>query len=116
MNIAANAIDALEMRDISPGNSQPAKEITISTSQVDSGHICVKIADNAGGIPADIQAKIFDHFFTTKAPGKGTGLGLAISDQIFEKPQGKIEVNSLLDQSSEFVITLPISFAQKSDC
>ncbi len=115
MNIVANAIDALEMRDLSPGDSQPAKEITISTSQVDSGHICVKIADNAGGIPADIQAKIFDHFFTTKAPGKGTGLGLAISYQIIEKHQGNIELNSVLGQGSEFAITLPISFAQKSD-
>jgi two-component system NtrC family sensor kinase len=106
MNLLANAIDALEMSDKEP---ETVKQITISTAQLDSGHICVKIADNGVGMPREIQSKVFDHFFTTKEPGKGTGLGLAISYQIIEKHRGKIEVSSELNQGTEFIITLPSS-------
>ena len=34
------------------------------------------------GIPAEVQAKMLDPFFTITPMGKGTGLGLAISHQI----------------------------------
>ena len=40
--------------------------------------------------------------------GEGTGLGLSISYQIIEKHQGKIKVNSVLEEGTEFVISLPI--------
>ncbi|TAG90365.1 MAG: sensor histidine kinase [Oscillatoriales cyanobacterium] len=55
-----------------------------------------------------VQQQIFEHLFTTKAVGKGTGLGLAITRQIVvEKHQGAIEVNSVLGEGTEFVISLP---------
>jgi signal transduction histidine kinase len=56
-----------------------------------------------------VKSHIFDHLFTTKALGKGTGLGLAIASQIIiEKHGGAIEVNSILGEGTEFMITLPI--------
>lgn len=56
-----------------------------------------------------VQARIFEHLFTTKTVGKGTGLGLAIAKQIIEeKHEGKITVNSQCGQGTEFVITLPL--------
>ncbi|PMB03819.1 hypothetical protein CI594_05500, partial [Fischerella thermalis CCMEE 5196] len=45
----------------------------------------------------------------TKGVGKGTGLGLAIAQQIVvEKHGGTIEVNSVLGEGTEFVISLPM--------
>jgi signal transduction histidine kinase len=59
-----------------------------------------------------VQAKIFDHLFTTKEVGKGTGLGLAIARQIVvEKHGGSLEVQSGLDQGTEFCIRLLINAA-----
>lgn len=56
-----------------------------------------------------MQAKIFEHLFTTKAVGKGTGLGLAIARQIVvEKHGGSLNVWSELGQGTEFCISLPI--------
>ena len=57
------------------------KDITLS----EDWWVSVVIADNGPGIPAEIQDRIFETFFTTKAIGKGTGLGLAISHDIVAK-------------------------------
>jgi PAS domain S-box-containing protein len=111
MNIIANAIDALE--EASCGRSFSAlpdqsNHIKIST-QRDGDYVQITIADNGPGMPICIQAKIFDHLFTTKAVGKGTGLGLAIARQIIvDKHQGTIAVNSLVGQGTTFTIRLPI--------
>jgi signal transduction histidine kinase len=48
--------------------------------------ICIR--DNGPGIPPQIQAQVFDDFFTTKAVGEGTGLGLPITRQIVTEKHG----------------------------
>ncbi|NEQ42946.1 MAG: response regulator [Leptolyngbya sp. SIOISBB] len=112
MNLLANAIDALE--DDNQGRSfeeieaQP-NQIFISTElSADQQSVVIRIGDNGTGMPAAIQAQIFDHF-TTKPLGKGTGLGLSISHQIVVKNhQGTIEVHSELNQGTKFEIRLPL--------
>jgi signal transduction histidine kinase len=111
MNIIANAIDAMEEshagRNFSAIEAQ-AHCVTISTRH-DGDYVQLTIADNGPGMPISIQAKIFDHLFTTKAVGKGTGLGLAIARQIVvEKHHGTITVNSEVGQGTTFIIRLPI--------
>jgi len=49
------------------------------------------VSDTGKGIPAAIQSKIFDPFFSTKPVGKGTGQGLAIAYAVIvQKHQGTI--------------------------
>ncbi|MEM7714579.1 MAG: ATP-binding protein [Cyanobacteria bacterium P01_A01_bin.68] len=56
-----------------------------------------------------MQAKIFNHLFTTKEVGKGTGLGLAIARQIvMEKHSGSLNVLSEPGQGTEFAIQMSI--------
>ncbi|MBD2488505.1 ATP-binding sensor histidine kinase [Aulosira sp. FACHB-615] len=112
MNILANAIDALDEsnhgRSFESIQAHP-NQIIITTSIAEKT-VKISIADNGKGMSEEVKHKIFDHLFTTKAVGKGTGLGLAIAKQIIEeKHGGKITVNSVLGEGTEFVIFLPIS-------
>jgi signal transduction histidine kinase len=67
----------------------------------------VKITDSGVGIPAEIQSRIFESFFTTKPVGKGTGLGLDIVRRIVENcHQGTIALESRPGETC-FSIRLP---------
>jgi signal transduction histidine kinase len=65
-------------------------------------------SDTGHGIPAEKIGKIFDPFFTTKDIGN-TGLGLSISKGIIDKHGGTIQVESIVDRGTTFVIRLPIA-------
>ena len=112
MNLLANAIDALEEgnqgRSFDEIQAQP-NQIFISTElSTDQQSVVIYIGDNGIGMPAEIQAQIFDHF-TTKPVNKGTGLGLSIAHQIVVKHhQGTIDVHSELHQGTKFEIRLPL--------
>ncbi|MBD2595676.1 AAA family ATPase [Nostoc spongiaeforme FACHB-130] len=111
MNILANAIDMFDemaqTRTFAELQTHP-QEITIRT-YVTANQVYIHIRDNGKGMSADVTSRIFDHLFTTKGVGKGTGLGLAIARQIIEeKHGGKITVNSVLSEGTEFVIQLPV--------
>ena len=69
----------------------------------------ITIRDDGPGIPADKIDKIFDMFFTTKAPGVGTGQGLAICKSIIENTHGgKLSVESGEGQGTTFIMVLPM--------
>ena len=69
----------------------------------------IEVKDNGTGIPADVQQKIFQPFFTTKPTGEGTGLGLFLSYDIITKGHGgTLRVASQPGRGTEFVITLPL--------
>lgn len=94
MNILINACQAID------GNGT----ITITT-QSNNDSLIVQIEDTGCGIK-DVE-KIFLAGYTTKGVGVGTGLGLAICAKIIDKHNGKIEVNSVLNEGSKFSITIP---------
>lgn len=84
--------------------------ISLFTDFDESGtHCMITIEDTGPGIPDEKIGKIFDPFFTTKPPGKGTGLGLSVSYGIIKDHKGDIRAESLRNQPTRFIITLPIS-------
>ncbi|MEO1095251.1 MAG: ATP-binding protein [Cyanobacteria bacterium J06638_28] len=101
-----------QLRDRLPDDVQPKE------GQAVDQWISIRIQDNGPGIPIDIQAKIFDDFFTTKPVGDGTGLGLPIAKQIVtEKHQGHLILRSPclsvnepeLAKGTEFEVLLPVT-------
>jgi len=67
----------------------------------------VEVADTGHGIARAELSKIFEPFYTTKAPGRGTGLGLAICYGIVHEHHGRIEVDSVVGKGSTFRVLLP---------
>ena len=69
----------------------------------------IRIKDNGMGVPRAILSKIFQPFFTTKAPGQGTGLGLSLAYDIINKEHvGQMDVDTHEGEYAEFIIRLPI--------
>jgi signal transduction histidine kinase len=97
-NLIDNAVSAMD--------GQGALELR---TYQDDGWVVVEVADNGPGIPSEAQGKVFDPFYTTKAPGEGTGLGLNISHGIVtEKHRGQISVEST-PGATRFTVKLPIT-------
>lgn len=65
----------------------------------------LSVADTGEGIPAELGARLFEPFFTTRA--RGTGLGLALCRKIAEEHGGTISVESAPGKGSVFTLTLP---------
>ncbi len=82
VNLLANAIDAYEDN----GLVQCAVRVILGRDA--DGAAIVEVADDAGGIAADVLPFIFDELYSTKEPGRGTGLGLWISRNIVEEGFG----------------------------
>lgn len=73
----------------------------------DEQTVSLEISDTGPGIPPEQLKRIFNPFFTTKAPGQGTGLGLSIVYAIVQAHRGEIRVDSEVGRGTRFHITLP---------
>ena len=100
INILNNAKDALI-------ENQIKDKIVYIDIKEEEKNIIITIEDNAGGIPTDIMAHIFDPYFSTKSKN-GTGLGLYMSKMIIEEHMhGHILVRNS-DKGAVFEIQLPM--------
>ena len=109
LNILNNAKDALKEKSIE-------KKIVYIEIFKEDADIVVNITDNAGGIPQDVAAKIYEPYFTTKYKSQGTGIGLFMSKRIIEQLFGgslnnknrEFSVDSKTYFGASFSIRLPI--------
>ena len=105
INIIKNATEALVE------NKDNNRKIWITIKE-NEDNILILICDNAGGIKENIQAKIFDPYFSTKDKKSGTGLGLYMSKTIIEKHlKGSLRTYNI-DEGACFEIKLPYSIME----
>ncbi|GAB3733409.1 hypothetical protein GCM10027594_15120 [Hymenobacter agri] len=107
LNLFSNAFYAVRQRQQS-GENGYAPLVQLASQLLPSGHVEIRIRDNGCGIPAAVQASIFQPFFTTKKAGDGTGLGLALAHDIVVRDHGgTLTVESVENEFTEFTICLP---------
>ncbi len=81
--------------------------VDVTVSQAD-GWVFIAVRDTGAGIDEATRARLFEPFFTTRAPGQGTGLGLAVSRAIVERHGGTLTLESSSDAAGTcFVVRLP---------
>ncbi len=66
----------------------------------------IRVSDNGSGIPADVQERIWEPFFSTKGDS-GLGLGLEICKTFIEGHGGIIDFISSPDEGTTFSIFFP---------
>ncbi len=98
MNLFKNALEAMPR----------GGEVTVAT-RVNGPNLEVLISDTGEGMSPEVQANIFQPYYTTKE--KGTGLGLAICQFIVHEHGGCILVDSTPGKGSTFTIQLPLEEA-----
>lgn len=107
-NIVDNACYSMYKKQKENENNSFQPEFIIKTTQIDN-KIQMVLRDNGVGIPESVIKKVFNPFFTTKPTGEGTGLGLSLSyDIVTAGHSGTMQVNSIVGEYAEFVITLPV--------
>jgi two-component system sensor kinase FixL len=97
MNLVRNAIEAM--------SESPRRRLSVSTARATDGTVEVSIVDTGPGLPADVAARLFQPFTTTK--DKGMGLGLSISRSIIDNMGGRLHAKPNPEGGLVFIFNLP---------
>jgi signal transduction histidine kinase len=94
LNLLLNSLEAMAQ----------GGRLEVGTS-VEGPRLMLRIADTGSGISPELQRRVWDPFFTTKA--RGMGLGLAIVKGIVERHGGAIALSSAPGQGTTVQLHLP---------
>ncbi len=105
LNLMLNAVQAM----VEQGGSGRARELIVRTSRqttdLGAAACALHVIDTGPGIPAEVAAKVFEPYFTTKRGG--SGLGLPTTKRLVEEHGGTLEVHSDVGRGTDFAIVLP---------
>ncbi len=111
LNLAINARDAMpgggrltiETEDVQLDDKRLKKLIAAKPGN----YVLLKVSDTGLGMAKQVKDRIFDPFYTTKAPGRGTGLGLSMVLGIVQAHGGYIFCDSKPGSGTNFEIYFP---------
>jgi PAS domain S-box-containing protein len=100
LNLVINARDAMP-----DGGMLTIASRNMPDAETDS--ICISVTDTGTGMPADVIARAFDPFYTTKPIGQGTGLGLSMVYGFMRQSGGQAKIVSAVGQGTTVKLFLP---------
>jgi PAS domain S-box-containing protein len=112
MNLCLNARDAMP-----EGGALTIQVDQVTLSEEDASRVLhaqagqyarLSVTDTGMGMTPEVRERIFEPFYTTKAPGLGTGLGLSVSYAVVQDHGGWINVYSEPGQGTTFRVYLPV--------
>ena len=101
VNLVKNSLDSIYSTE------QPDGQIKVRVERLGK-EVAVSVLDNGPGVPANLQKRLFESFFTTKP--KGVGLGLSICKSIAAAHGGSLSFFSPPEGGSCFVLKLPLEY------
>lgn len=99
LNLVLNAVEAIS--SIEKG----ARELSISTEQIQPGHVLVAVQDSGPGIDPEHLEQVFAPFYTTKT--SGIGMGLSICRSIIAAHGGRLWAEPNRPRGATFQLNLP---------
>jgi two-component system, NtrC family, C4-dicarboxylate transport sensor histidine kinase DctB len=97
-NLMRNAIDAMQ--------GSPRRLLRVE-ARAQGERTIVTVTDTGPGIRADILARLFEPFVTSKPAGAGLGLGLVISAQLVRAAGGTLRASNRVEGGACFTVDLP---------
>jgi PAS domain S-box-containing protein len=101
LNLVFNALQA-----IPPGDACNQRVEVRVRSQGDRAFI--EVSDTGPGVPPQVGDRVFEPFFTTRAPAGGTGLGLWLSRSIVQEEGGTLSWRNRPEGGATFTVDLPL--------
>lgn len=93
----------------------PQGNVRVLAQLEDESHVRFSVQDTGIGIPAELHEALFEDFVQVDSPLQkrltGTGLGLSICKRFAELLGGRVGINSVVGQGSEFFVVLPVTLA-----
>ncbi|MCL7452126.1 MAG: ATP-binding protein [Anaerolineae bacterium] len=109
--VATHARDAMPdggTLRVDTANVEVAPSEAASHPDVEAGsYVLLSVSDTGPGLDPDVQARLFEPFFSTSERARGSGLGLAMAYGIVRQNGGQIRVSSEPDEGTTFRIYLP---------
>ncbi|MCG6950387.1 MAG: PAS domain S-box protein [Acidobacteria bacterium] len=102
-NLVANAVDACRFDH---ADDKDGHTITMRCRTNGDGSTILQVADDGPGISEDVNARVFEDFFSTKG-SEGTGIGLLVAQKVAEDHGGKVTFSSKPGSGTTFTVTIP---------
>ena len=77
--------------------------------EAEDRNVFLFVQDDGEGMSAEIQARMFEPYFSTKPADKGSGMGLSIVYGIIQQHDGHLRVESTLGEGTTMHVFLPAS-------
>jgi PAS domain S-box-containing protein len=116
LNLLVNSRDAMAqggeiviqtgLRHLQPGQAALPPDL------MPGSYVTIAVIDSGCGIPASLQASVFEPFFTTRPVGQGAGLGLSMAMGFARQSGGQIELASVEGQGTTVRIYLPVAMRE----